>query len=62
MDCNIKKSTLVFFIFQILLMIIDEIKSIQISTNCPRNQYYDANLFECLSCPTNMVPREDGNN
>ena len=61
MEINLKNSTLVFFIFHLILIIIDKINSVQISTNCPNNQYYDPNLFDCLICPTNMVPRKDGN-
>jgi hypothetical protein len=37
------------------------INSIQISTQCKNEKYYDINLFECLKCPENMIPRLDGN-
>lgn len=60
MESTLKKTSIVFLFFQIILMITDKINSVQIATNCPSNQFYDPNLYDCLSCPTNMVPRKDG--
>jgi len=60
MDCYFKKGTLLCLFLQLIITFIDETYSVQIATNCANNQYYDANIYDCLYCPLNMVPRIDG--
>jgi len=60
MDCNWKQTTILLLIVKILLLLIDNTFSIQISYNCPNELYFDSTIYDCLRCPLNMVPRKDG--
>ena len=61
MEIQMRKSAFAFLFLQIILMIIEQIESVQIATTCATSKYYDPTLYDCLSCPSNMVPRKDGN-
>jgi hypothetical protein len=54
------KKYLLFIILFLLEMKKNLFKAIQISTKCDGGGYYDPYTYECLSCPENMAPRNDG--
>jgi len=53
---------LLFLIFLVLNVTCFEWPAIpyQLTQSCRANQSFDSSTFQCLNCPTNAVPTQDG--